>query len=173
MNTGLIHLYCGDGKGKTTAALGLCLRALGAEMKVCLMQFLKDGSSSEMKLLRTLPDLCILETPKVCKFTFQMNEAEKADCCRRQTEAFLQALETAKTADLLILDEALGAIATGTLTESAVLDFLRNKPEGQEVVLTGRNPSESLLACADYVTEMKKCKHPYDQGISARKGIEK
>lgn len=173
MNTGLIHLYCGDGKGKTTAALGLCLRALGAGMKVCLMQFLKDGNSSELNLLRMLPDLCILEAPKICKFTFQMNEAEKADCRRRQTEAFAQALETAKSADLLILDEALGAIATGTLMESAVLHFLQNKPEGLEVVLTGRNPSEALLACAHYVTEMKKCKHPYDQGIAARKGIEK
>lgn len=170
---GRIHLYCGDGKGKTTAALGLCLRAVGAGMRVCLIQFLKDGSSSEINVLQKLSGVSVLPCPPVNQFTFQMSAEEKAACCEQQTAAFLKAAEAAKRAELLILDEALGAIATGTLREQALMDFLIHKPHSLEVVLTGRDPSEQLVALADYVTEMKNCKHPYDKGVGARKGIEK
>lgn len=171
--TGLIHLYCGDGKGKTTAAMGLCLRALGAGFTVYLMQFLKDGTSSELAALCAFSGLHLLPCPAVEKFTFQMNEEEKKTCKRNQTNALHSAVEQAVHADVLILDEVLGAISTGMLEEQALLDFLKGKPPHLEVVLTGRNPSEKLLELADYVTEMKPHKHPYERGIAARKGIEK
>ena len=133
--TGRIHIYCGDGKGKTSAAMGLALRAAGSGMEVLVLQFLKDGSSSEFRSLES---------------------------------AFGQAPENG----LLVLDEALGARSAGVLDEDRLLALLRGKPAGLEVVLTGRGPTQALLDAADYVTEMKKVKHPFDQGVRARRGIE-
>jgi cob(I)alamin adenosyltransferase len=109
------------------------------------------------------------------KFSFQMTEEEKKDM-RQRHDALLQEV-TARCredgTDLLVLDEALGAVGTGLLDEDLLLDFLDHKPAHLEVVLTGRNPSPALLERADYVTEMVKRKHPFDKGIPARDGIEK
>lgn len=169
MEKGLIHLYCGDGKGKSTAAMGLCLRALGAGKKVVLAQFLKDGSSSELVPLAKL-GAEILPCPSAKKFVFQMNNEEKQSLREESLGLFQKAVGL--PCDLLVLDEACGAVGTGILPEDVLLDFLKNKADGQEVVLTGRDPSPQLLALADYVSEVCKRKHPYDQGIPARRGIE-
>ena len=169
---GLIHIYCGDGKGKTTAAVGLTLRSAGAGNRVVFTQFFKDGSSSEISLLRQIPGISVLHADTVSGFWKRMTAEQQAQASRDYTELFHIACERAKNMDLLVLDEVISACNHGAVPEEALLEFLQNKPENLEVVLTGRNPSEALLAQADYVTEMKKVKHPFDRGVLARKGIE-
>lgn len=169
---GLVHIYCGDGKGKTTAAVGLALRAAGAGNPVVFTQFFKDGSSSEISLLRQISEISVLHADTVGGFWKRMTAEQQTQARRDYTELFHIACERAKNANLLVLDEIISACNHGTVPEEALLEFLQNKPEHLEVVLTGRNPSEALLAQADYVTEMKKIKHPFDHGVLARKGIE-
>ena len=169
---GLIHIYCGDGKGKTTAAIGLAVRAAGAGKKVVFTQFFKDGSSSEIKVLQGVENIQILHCNTVRGFWKRMTDAQKARASADYTQLLSDVARLAMDADLLVLDEIISACNHGTVTEVAVADFLRSKPERLEVVLTGRDPSECLLRLADYVTQMQKIKHPYDRGIAARKGIE-
>ena len=149
--TGLIHIYCGDGKGKTTASVGLAVRCAGRGNKVVFAQFLKDG-----------------------KFSFRMTEAEKRETADALTRTFDAATGFAvrEHARLLVLDEVCAAISCGFLDEKTVVKFLETKPETLEVVLTGRGPSEALQAHADYITEMKMQRHPFEKGIAAREGIE-
>ena len=167
--TGLVHLYWGEGKGKTTAAMGLALRSLGAGRKVVVVQFLKGGPSGEIPLLEQL-GARVFRGKAGQKFTFQMSEAEKAETKALQTENLRRAL--ALDADLLVLDEACAAwqkdLADRELLKQAVLE----KPEVQEVVLTGREPPDWLWEAADYITEMKCHRHPFEQGIPAREGVE-
>lgn len=171
--SGLIHIYCGEGKGKTSAALGLALRAAGAGMKVLFVQFLKDGSSSEISMLQRLG----IETaccPDIRKFVFQMTEAERLQAGEEYSRLLSAALRRCREEGfgLLVLDEVLPACRLGLVPEEALMDFLRSKPSELEVVLTGRESSPAFLELADYVTEMRKLRHPYDRGIQARKGIE-
>lgn len=172
MARGLIHIYCGDGKGKTTASLGLSLRAAGSGMKVLYVQFFKDGSSSEFRLLEQVGGVTFLRPAKKFGFYRTLTPAQREEAREFYTEHFRTAAAMAKDFDLLVLDEAMSACRTGVIPEAEVLDFLKNKPEQLEVVLTGRDPSQALFDAADYVTEMCKRKHPFDQGIPARKGIE-
>lgn len=169
---GLVHIYCGDGKGKTTAAVGLAVRAAGAGKNVVFTQFFKDGSSSEIGVLRGIRNIRVMHCRTVPGFWRRMDDAQRAKASADYTRLFADAVEAAKDADLLILDEILSACNHGAVAEDLLTDFLRGKPETLEVVLTGRNPSAALLDRADYVTEMRKCRHPYDRGIPARKGIE-
>jgi cob(I)alamin adenosyltransferase len=175
MKQGLIEVYCGDGKGKTTAALGLALRASGRGMKIIICQFLKGWETGELKTLPLLPGVQLFRAPGVTKFSFQMTDAEKAVVRKNHDEllAKVTALCVKENTDILILDEALGACSTGLLSEAKLLQFLKTKPQGLEVVLTGRGPSQAILDAADYVSEIMKRKHPYDKGIVARDGIER
>lgn len=170
--SGLIHLYCGDGKGKTTAALGLALRAAGSGRKVLLLQFLKDGKSSEFAALGSVPGIETVPQKRAFGFTWTLTEEEKAEARDYYTGLLETAFARAGDFDLLVLDEALGACAAGLLEEKRLLELLRGRPEDLEAVLTGRGPSQALLDAADYVTEMKKVKHPYERGVPARPGIE-
>lgn len=174
MKNGLIHVYYGDGKGKTTAATGLAVRAAGSGRRVLMLQFLKGRSSGEVEVLRSIPGVSLERAAESKKFTWDMSPEELEAARRQNDEAFLAAAEKAREirCDLLVLDEALGAFSAGVLSESLVIDFLREKPEGLELVLTGRDPSAALLEIADYATEMRKVKHPYDKGVQARQGIE-
>lgn len=169
---GLIHLYCGDGKGKTTAALGLALRAAGAGKQVVFTQFFKDGSSSEVEPLAALPGVRVFHADTVRGFYRNMTPSQREQAGKDYTALFRQVTQAAQEADLLILDEIVSACNRGVVPEKLVTDFLREKPARLEVVLTGRNPSSALLELADYVTEMRKLRHPFDRGIGARKGIE-
>ncbi len=169
---GLIHLYCGDGKGKSTAAVGLSVRAAGAGRKVVFCQFFKDGTSSELRILRTLPEAEVLVCEKHFGRFRNMSEAEKTEAKEAYRALLETALEKAAGAQLLVLDEAVSACNHGILSEERLLGFLRSRPEELEVVLTGRDPSEALQSAADYVTEMRKLRHPFDRGITAREGIE-
>ena len=172
---GLIHIYCGDGKGKTTAAVGLAVRCAGRGNKVLLVQFLKSRDSGELYSLAKLPDIEVMRAKESKKFTFQMNEEEKHALLIEHNKMFEQVLAKIKNGSysLLILDEVIGALNAKVFEMPKLIEFLRHKPENLEVVLTGRNPAPELVEIADYVSEMRKVKHPMDKGIMAREGIEK
>jgi len=172
---GLVHIYCGDGKGKTTAAVGLAVRCAGRGNKVLLVQFLKSRDSGELYSLAKLPDIEVMRGKESKKFTFQMNEEEKHALLIEHNKMFEQVLEKIKNGgySLLILDEVIGALNAKVFEMPKLIEFLRHKPENLEVVLTGRNPALELVEIADYVSEMRKVKHPMDRGIMAREGIEK
>lgn len=175
MENGLVHIYCGDGKGKTTAAMGLALRAVGAGFRVLIVQFLKDGKSGEIAILKTLPRVTILANEELSGFSFNMSGQEKAACGNFHEAQFAKAVEicTNGECDLLILDEVIGAINADVMSEESVVNFLKNRPKSVEVVLTGRSPNACLTAFADYMSEIKKVRHPFDKGLFARVGIEK
>ena len=167
--TGLLHLYYGDGKGKTTAAVGLALRALGSGKKVVVLQFLKGGQSGEIPLLEQL-GAKIYRGKAGQKFVFQMNEAEKA--ATRDLQNRNLAAATTEDADLLVLDEAGSAWELDMVDKALLQKAVLARPAAQECVLTAHAAPRWMLEAADYVTEMKCCRHPYQKGIAARKGIE-
>ena len=169
---GLIHVYCGEGKGKTTAAVGLAVRASGAGKRVIFTQFFKDGSSSEIESLKQLPGIHTIHANTVKGFYRSMNEQEREQARQDYTALFRQVTDAAKDADLLILDEIVSACNRDVVPQTLVTEFLRSKPSELEVVLTGRDPSPALMELADYITEMRKLRHPFDRGVAARKGVE-
>ena len=136
--TGLIHLYCGGGKGKTTAAVGLTVRCAGRGNKVVFAQFLKDGTSGECRVLAKLPDVTVMAANPVGKFSFRMTDAEKRETADALTRTFDAATGFAvrEHARLLVLDEVCAAISCGFLDEKTVVKFLETKPATLEVVLT-------------------------------------
>jgi len=173
-NLGLIHIYCGEGKGKTTCSVGLTVRASGYGYRVMFMQFLKSGTSSELKVLQSLPNVTVESTKPIKKFSFQMTPEEKQEVRDIDAQEFRKVEERLRAGefDMFVLDECLGAIEAGLFDEDIIVEFLKTKPEHLEVVLTGRYPSDRLVEMADYVSRIDKVKHPYDRGVMARKGIE-
>ena len=167
--TGLLHLYYGDGKGKTTAAMGLALRAMGSGKRVVILQFLKGGKSGEVPLLEQL-GAKVYRGKAGQKFVFQMNEAEK-EATRQLQNANLTAA-MADPADLLILDEAGSAWELDMVDKALLQKAVLERPAEQECVLTAHAALQWMLDAADYATEMKCRRHPYQRGISARQGIE-
>lgn len=167
-NRGLIHLYHGEGKGKTTCAMGLALRFSHYDKKVLIVQFLKSGTSGEILELKKSPLIQTLSVESCQKFSWNMNEEEK----QRVTEEHNSFLVTARERDwdLIVLDELCGVLHNQMIDAKAVVSFLE-EAKG-EVVITGRNPPPFLLQLADYSTEMTLLRHPYQRGVSARKGIE-
>lgn len=174
MKKGLIHVYCGDGKGKTTASLGLAMRAAGSGMKVVILQFLKGRYVSELESIKLIPGITLIRNQKDFGFLWNMSEEEKAEMTALHNENLLKALELVKEnqCDLLILDEIIAAYANEVVDKEIIDELVLHKKPELELVLTGRNPARIFLDSADYVTEMKKIKHPYDENIPARKGIE-
>ena len=174
MKQSCIHIYCGDGKGKSTAAMGLALRAAGSGEKVLVTQFLKDGTSSELKILREIPGVQVLTCDKKFGFFWNMTEEQKIQAKNAYEELFEKAVQTARQENifLLVMDEFIAAYNHGMIDQKKALAFLKEKPENLEVVLTGRDPAPELLEIADYVSEIQMKKHPFDQGLPARRGIE-
>lgn len=175
VKNGLIHLYYGDGKGKTTAALGLTIRALGSGFRVVFVQFLKNQATGELSILDGLPNVTVLRGKEGAGFSFTMTEEEKEKTKLLHTENLKAAIELAASGncDMLVLDEAVGAYGRDLIDRTLLEAFAKNKPEQLELIMTGRNPAQWMFDCADYVSEIKKGKHPYDKGIPARTGIEK
>ena len=239
---GLVHIYCGDGKGKTPAALGLALRAAGNGVPVVIARFLKNDGSGEVGILENVPGVYLFHCERQFGFTWTMSEEQKAEAGEYFTRLFERAwemgcktvresVEGAGKADgcmagenwgsdsvsdgssrrdtgvcdtgasisespvsgapvsgspasapltsppceiraLLVLDEIMAAVNSGFVANERLLAALDHRPDGLEVVLTGRGPSEELLSRADYVTEMRAVKHPYEKGVGARKGVE-
>lgn len=175
MELGLIHIYCGDGKGKTTAAMGLGMRAAGRSKKVLLTQFLKSNKTGELNSIEKLSEFFhVVKGVPAKKFVWNMNEEEKLEVKKEHTNRFREVTKKAieEEYDLLILDEIIATINRDFVMLSEVIDFLKNKPTGLEVVMTGRKPKEELIELADYVSEIKAIKHPYNKGIKSRVGIE-
>lgn len=175
MELGLIHIYCGDGKGKTTAAMGLGMRAAGRRKKVLLTQFLKSNKTGELNSIEKLSEFFhVVKGVPAKKFVWNMNEEEKLEVKKEHTNRFREVTKKAieEEYDLLILDEIIATINRDFVMLTEVIDFLNNKPTGLEVVMTGRNPKEELIELADYVSEIKAIKHPYNKGIKSRVGIE-
>ena len=164
----MLHLYWGNGKGKTTAAMGLALRALGHGRRVVVVQFLKDGTSGEIAPLRAA-GATVYACPNA-KFTWLMDEADKA--AAREASARALGQELAEPFDLLVLDEACAALKSGILDEALLRRAVAFAKSGREVVLTGRDPAPWLQDAADYSTEMRAHKHPYADGVAAREGVE-
>ncbi len=167
--TGLIHLYYGDGKGKTTAAMGLALRALGNGQQVVVVQFLKGGKTGEVPLLEQL-GAKVYRGKAGQKFVFQMTPEEKAAARAVQDRNLAAALE--QPADLLVLDEAGSAWELDMVDKALLQRSVLQRPKGQECVLTAHAAPQWMLDAADYVTEMHCCRHPYQKGIAARPGVE-
>jgi len=172
---GLVHIYHGDGKGKTTCGMGLCVRAAGAGKKVLIYQFLKNSHSSELAVLKNIPGVTVMEGKEDAKFTFCMTDEEKAECKKYYTEKFREICQkvVAGDYDVLYLDEILHVINKGMIEEDDVLAFLDTRPEKLEVIMNGYYPGEKLREAADYISFIQKEKHPFDKGIPARVGIEK
>lgn len=170
---GLVHIYTGDGKGKTTAAVGLGIRAVGSGMKVLMVQFMKGRQSAEeVAIERLQPDFELYKQKKADKFSWEMTSEEKEEMQESSMNLFNYALDQAISKDMIILDEIMAAITTGFIDVKNVSDFIKNKPLKLEVVMTGRNVPEELIELADYISEINAVRHPLSQGIQARAGIE-
>mgnify|MGYP000853100919 FL=1 len=168
----MIHIYCGDGKGKTTAALGLICRHVGTGGKAVLAQFLKSLPTGELKTLELL-QVPVYRNELPHGFFPNMSEEmqKKVRKMHDSTLAEVTRMARANECTLLVLDELCAALSLGLIDRDAVLSLLDEHGEA-ELVITGRDPEEALLSRADYVTQMKLIKHPYEKGVLARRGIE-
>lgn len=170
---GLVHLYVGNGKGKTTASAGLSLRVLGKGEKVLFTQFLKGRATNEIAPLEKLG--AVVRRAKCgTKFVFQMNEEEKAQLVKDHTECLAQTAKDAAegTYRLIVLDEVVDAVNVGAVALDDLLKLLRERAPHVEVVMTGRNPDPAIVDAADYYTEFVCRKHPYEKGVPSRAGVE-
>lgn len=169
--TGYIQIYTGNGKGKTTAALGLTLRAVGAGLKVYILQFAKGMAYSELEALKRFEDqVTVRQCGQEC---FIHNDPVEEDV-RLAREGFEEGRKALLSGnyDVVIFDEANIATYYNLVSEDEFLELMDQKPEHVEFILTGRKATDKLIARADLVTEMKEIKHYYERGIQARKGIE-
>lgn len=168
----MIHIYCGDGKGKTTAAIGLAVRAVGSGKKVLFVQFFKNGVSSEIKALKKFDNITVLYEPKYFGRVSNMTVSEMQESKTAYMKLFTASIQQAKEngADLVVFDEIISAYNHSFIKREDLQCFLDEAE--MEVVMTGRNPAKEICERADYITEMKKIKHPFDNGIMARIGIE-
>ena len=168
---GQVHLYTGNGKGKTTAAIGLAIRAIGADLKVFFSQFIKNGEYSEIKALKNIENIDIRQYGEEAFINGQPDEKDKA-AAREGLVEIKEALNSGKY-QVVIIDEIAIALFFDLIDEDDLFKVINHRPENVEVILTGRMAKESLIDRADLVTEMKEIKHYYQQGIMARTGIEK
>lgn len=167
----MIHIYCGDGKGKTTAACGLAVRAAGSGMKVLFAQYFKSGISSEVAELSKL-GISTLNAGSEFGDNKNAGSTEKAGDGGKYQRLTEEIIQNSGAFDMIIFDEVISAYNYLMLDGEAFIEYLRRERNVRELILTGRNPCPELVELADYVTEMQKLKHPYDSGQTARRGIE-
>ena len=169
---GLVHVYTGNGKGKTTAAMGLAFRAVGRGLNVKMLQFLKPPKGyGEHMAAEMLPGFSIEPMGSDHMCGREVTKEQDIEDTRRGLARAEEVLESGEY-DLVILDEAINSIRLGLLTPQALIDLLERRAPHTEVVLTGRGVPQEIIVYADLVTEMTLVKHPFDKGIGARKGIE-
>jgi len=171
MEKGYVQVYTGDGKGKTTAALGLALRAAGAGLNVYIAQFIKQGCYSELDALKRFTDFITIEQFGTGRYIRGAPEPEDIEAARRCLAAIKAAVASAAY-DVVIMDEAGVAELFKLIDTRDILDVIASKPATLELVITGRGVSEQVMAEADLITEMKPLKHYYEKGVLARQGIE-
>ena len=169
---GYVQVYTGDGKGKTTAALGLALRAAGAGLKVYVAQFVKGMKYSELNILDKLSDSILLKQYGR-SFFINRNPDEKDIRAAREGLEEVREIMCSGKYQVIILDEATIATHYNLFSVDELIDFIRAKPEDVELVITGRMADPRVIEAADLVTEMKEVKHYYQNGVKARDGIEK
>lgn len=169
---GYVQVYTGNGKGKTTACLGLTLRAMGAGLRVCIIQFLKQGDYSEIKALATFGDQVTVTQYGLGRFVKGKPSDDDMQAGKKGLERAREVLRQG-ACDILILEEANVAVMCGLFPEQDLLDLIDLKPDAMELVITGRGATDAVMARADLVTEMKEIKHYYKNGVKARVGIEK
>lgn len=174
MKKGLIQVYTGDGKGKTTAAFGLALRAIGRGLKVTVVQFMKSDITGELLAAKSLNGFSVIRVNTSPKFSWNMNASELEQLASETKQGFKEIcrLVREESCDILILDEINHAIHKNYIGETDMMHLFSIKPENMEIVFTGRNAPDWLIKRADLVTEMTCIKHPFAQGIGARTGIE-
>jgi len=169
-NLGKIHVYTGDGKGKTTAALGLALRAIGAGYKIYVVQFLKGQDYSELKSLKKLPELTLKRFGEKSYIVKTAQAKDRAGA--KKALLWSNKILISGRFDVVILDEIFLALFFKLISSADIIKLIKHKPVNTELVLTGRRAPQEIIKLADYVTEMKEIKHPYQHGLLARKGIE-
>jgi cob(I)alamin adenosyltransferase len=170
INKGYIHLYTGNGKGKTTAAIGLAIRAVGAGKRVFIVQFVKGMHYSELETLKRIPEIEIHQYGLDC---FIKNKPTQKDIdAARIGLSEVSSVLLENNFEVLVLDEICIALYYHLFEEKEVLDLLKAKPEEMEIILTGRYASKALFEISDLVTEMTEIKHYYNDGVQARKGVE-
>ncbi len=169
---GYIQVYTGNGKGKTTAALGLAIRAAGAGLKVFIAQFIKMGEYSEIKALKRFKDLITVEQFGSGRFIKGKPSASDIEAARKGVEK-IKAAFTSGQHNVVIMEEANVAAGLGILSVEDILKIMDEKPKDVELVITGRGADSRIIEKADLVTEMKEIKHYFQKGVKARIGIEK
>jgi len=169
---GYIHIYTGNGKGKTTAALGLAIRAAGAGLHVLFAQFIKGRLYSELKALSRFSDQIKVQQFGLPHFIHGEPSAPDIEAARYGFESVKSSMLSGKF-DIIIIDEGNVAVTCGLISKQDLLDLIAMKPENLELVITGRGALPEIIDKADLVTEMKDIKHYYDKGVDARTGIEK
>ena len=170
LKIGYVHVYTGNGKGKTTAALGLALRASGAGLKVYIQQFAKKGDYGEIKALRKIGNIKVSQCGNG-PFIVGKPGINDIRCAKEGFESAKKNIFTGKF-DLVILDEINVAMKLGLIRTRQVLEIINKKPKHVELILTGRNCPAAVRKIAELVTVMADRKHPFSHGIAARKGIE-
>lgn len=166
----MIHIYCGDGKGKTTAAVGIAIRNVGSGGKVIFAQFMKGGESGEINVLDSIENIEVLRVEKEFPFVWNMTDEDKTEITKLHNLLMDEICKKSKDCSLVVLDEVTYPYGLGLVDCDKVDSFIENTKA--EIVITGRNPSEMWVNKADYVTEMRCVKHPFEKGVCARKGIE-
>jgi cob(I)alamin adenosyltransferase len=169
---GYVHIYTGDGKGKTTAALGLAIRAAGAGFDVYIAQFLKKGRYSEIKALERFADRITIEQFGLGRFIRGKPQPEDIEAAAEGLRA-IKTVMTAGKHQMVIMDEANVAVASGLFSIRQMLEIFDLKPVDMELVITGRGAAPEIIAKADLVSEVKPLKHYFKSGVKARAGIEK
>lgn len=175
LERGYVQVYTGNGKGKTTAAVGQAIRSVGNGLKVYMLQFLKTDETGELEIAKILGDkFQIFRFESKKGFTWNLSDEEKIILQTEINTAYSFAMEVVKNnkCDVFILDEIMAILSNNLLTQEQVIDLIDNKPINMELILTGRNAPKSIIDKADLVTEMNMIKHYIDKGVYAREGIE-
>lgn len=169
-----MHLYCGNGKGKTTAAVGLCIRAAGTGKRVLFSQFMKGQETGEVGILESVPNITVVRSKKEFPFYQNMTEEEKICLTNIHNEIIENIIESIdkKLLDIVVLDELTYPYNWNLINRDLVNNFISNYKGKVEIIITGRNPDKFMVDLADYITEMKCVRHPFDKGVVAREGIE-
>jgi cob(I)alamin adenosyltransferase len=172
LKKGYVHVYTGTGKGKTTAALGLAVRAAGCDMKVFIAQFMKGMEYSEIKCLERLKDNITVKQYGTGCFIRREPTQKDIEAARQGLKESMEII-TSGIYDVVILDEITIAEYFGLILVKDIINLIDSKPDHVELILTGRKTNKRIIDRADLVTEMREVKHYYSRGIQARKGIEK
>ena len=174
LNRGLVQIYTGDGKGKTTAALGQGIRSAGYGLNVIMVQFLKGGYTGELTTLEKIENFKVFRFEKERDFVWNLSETEICELKKEIQEGynFIKKIVDENLCDVLIIDEIMGELQNKFITLEDVIYLIENKNDSMEIIMTGRNVPKEIINLANLVTEMKMIKHPFEEGINARKGIE-